>query len=129
MEIYKVVGIGIVSTILILILKENKREDMGVLINIVACIAISILVIGKLEEILNLIKSLIKTTNINIKYFEILFKITGITYIISLASSICKDAKQTSIAEKIEMTGKIYIVYYSVPLITEVLNVIGNLIC
>ncbi len=128
MEIYKVVGIGIISIILILILKENKREDIAVMINIIASIMIVFLVLSKLEEIISLIYSLINKTGVSMKYLEILLKITGITYIISIGSAICKDANQNAIAEKIEIAGKIYIVSYSIPLITEVLSVIGNLI-
>ena len=128
MEIYKVIGIGIISTIIILILKENKRDDIALVINVVAAIIILFLILSKLEEIVILISNLISKTGVSKKYLEILLKITGITYIVSIASSICKDANQSSIAEKIEIAGKIYIVSYSIPLITEVLSIMGNLI-
>lgn len=128
MEIYKVVGIGIISTVLILLLKENKREDFAILVNIASAIVIIVLIITKLEDIIVLISNLINKTGISMKYLEVLLKITGITYIVSIASSICKDANQNTIAEKIEIAGKIYIVSYSIPLITEVLSIIGNLI-
>lgn len=129
MEIYKIIGIGLLSTIIILILKENKNSSYATIVSIAASIIILLLVVGKLEGIVNLLYELIENTGISRNYLEILLKITGITYLVSIGSNICKDASQNLIAEKIEIAGKIFIVSYSIPLITEVLSQIGKLIC
>ena len=123
MEIIQIVGLGIVSTIMILLLK-TKRPDMAVGLCVITGIIIFFIVIFKIEGVIQIIKKYAQKSNINMFYFGILLKIIGISYISEFGSQICKDAGEGAIASKIELSGKIIIVTLSIPIITSLLEMI-----
>lgn len=61
-------------------------------------------------------------------YLQILLKVMGIAYIAEFGAQICRDAGEGTIAGKIEFAGKIFIVILAVPLISQVLESIGQLL-
>ena len=54
----------------------------------------------------------------------ILLKMTGIAFLAEFAISICKDAGETSIANKVEIGSKAIIISMSIPIIYNLLEVI-----
>lgn len=127
LEIAQIVGIGLVATILIIVVK-NQRPEMAVQLSIVTGIVIFMMVIGKFSAILELLSDLSKKTNIDTIYITTLLKIIGIAYIAEFGAEICKDAGESSIASKIELAGKVMIMFLAVPIITSLLNLIVKLI-
>ena len=91
MEIIKIVGIGLISLVIILILRQYKPE-YAIYVSIIAGILILFLVMEKLSGIINLLKSISDKTYINKQFLGILLKITGIAIITEFAVSICSDA-------------------------------------
>ncbi|GMQ64126.1 stage III sporulation protein AD [Vallitalea maricola] len=127
MEAVQVVIIGIVSTILIVVLKKSNAE-FGIYIGIAASIVIFFIVIDKLGVILDLISRITGLININDIYIKILLQILGIAFITEFGAQLCKDAGQQAIASKIEMAGKIMILIISMPVILSIINMITNIL-
>ncbi len=123
MDIIQIVGLGIVSTIMILLLK-TKRPDMAINLAVITGVIIFFMVIFKIEGIIQLVQKYIEKSGINMFYFGILLKIIGISYIAEFGSEICKDAGAGAIASKIELSGKIIIVTLSIPIITSLIEMI-----
>lgn len=127
MEIFKVVGFSIVSVVLIVLLKEEKKE-MALLLTIVSGICILVFVLSKLTPIIDMLNSLINNSGINKDFLVIILKITGIAYLVEFGKNICVDAGQSAIATKLEMAGKVIIVSLSLPLITTLVNLLSGLV-
>ena len=72
-------------------------------------------------RISNDIKSIISTICI---FIAILIKITGIAFLSEFAVSICKDSGEAAIASKIEIGSKIIIISMSIPIISNLLEII-----
>ncbi len=123
MEIVKIIGIGLTSLIIIIILKQYKPE-FTIYISLVAGSIILFMLIGKLNGIITIITNLSNKIGIGNEFLKILLKITGIAILTEFAVSICKDFGETAIANKIDMGGKIIIVSISVPIITALLELI-----
>lgn len=123
MEIVKIIGIGLTSLILIIIIKQYKPEFV-IYISLAAGILILVLVMDKLSAIINLLTALSNKGNVNSKFLEILLKITGIAFLTEFAVSICKDSGETAIASKIDLGGKVLIISLSVPIIAALLELI-----
>lgn len=123
MEILQIVGIGIVATLLIVILKVQKPE-IALPLSIITGIAIFLFVAGKMAAVIDLLDSFSKKAGIDITYISILLKIIGIAYITEFGADICRDAGESSIASKVELAGKIFIVVIAVPIITSLLDLI-----
>ena len=128
MDIYKIVALSIVAVLLITILKSVKKDDFALLVTIIAAVILFSLVLLKLESIISLLQSLVEKSGINKEYLTLLLKVTGISYVIELATNICKDAGNSAIASKVEMLGKISIVVLTIPILTSVISTVLNIL-
>lgn len=126
MEITKVIGIAFVAVFIILVLKQY-RPEYAIYVSIVAGIMILFFSISKIEIIIDLLKSLANKIDINLNYFSVLLKITGIAYLTEFAFNVCKDAGETAIASKVELAGRILIIALSIPIISTLLETILSL--
>lgn len=126
MEILQIVGLGIVATILIMLVKTHKPE-IAIQISILTGIIIFIFIAAKLSAVLDLLRNFIEKVDIDTSYINVLIKIVGIAYIAEFGSEICKDAGEASIASKIELAGKVIIAALAFPIITSLLDLIVNI--
>ena len=127
MTIFKIVAIGIVAAILIVFLKEQKKE-YAILLSIVAGVMLLLLTLTKLEPIVSVIQKLYLNIPIDTSYIVLILKVIGISYLIEFGKDICKDAGENAIANKIEIAGKVIIVSISIPVVTAVLETITQFV-
>lgn len=92
MDIIKILGIGLISLVIILIVKQYKPE-FTVYISLAASILILTLIFDKLYDVINLLNNLAGRTAINMTFITLLIKITGIAILTEFAVSICKDCR------------------------------------
>jgi len=59
--------------------------------------------------------------------FRLMMKAVGIAFLVAISSSFCRDLGESGIAEKLEFCGKSAILALSVPVLTEILDFIGEL--
>ncbi|MBM7569698.1 stage III sporulation protein AD [Aquibacillus albus] len=123
MEIIQIVSIGIVASLLVLIMKEQKPSFAFFLI-LLTGIAIFTVVIQHIGEILQLIKYLGERANVKGMYIDTILQIIGIAYIAEFGAHITRDAGLSSVAAKIELGGKILILVLAVPILTAVIETI-----
>ena len=123
MEIIKIIGIGLISLIIIILLKQYKPE-FTIYISLLAGVLILLLVIDELSGIISLLQTFANKVSINGTFLSLLIKITGIAFLSEFAVSICKDSGEGAIASKIELGSKIIIISMSVPIISSLLEII-----
>ncbi|WP_066500260.1 stage III sporulation protein AD [Abyssisolibacter fermentans] len=126
MEIFQIVGIGIVATILAVLLKEQKSE-MSLYISIATGLLIFFIIISKLEYVIETLEDLANKVDINFVYTTVVLKIVGISYVAEFGAQIAKDAKQNTIGQKIELAGKVIIMVISIPIFIGVMDLIVNI--
>lgn len=127
MDIIKIIGIGLISLILIIIIKQY-RPEFTIYISIIAGVLIIVLSLEKLTGIINILTTLSNKTGINSQYLGILLKITGIAILTEFAVSICNDAGESAIATKIDLGGKVIIISISIPIIVALLELIVKIL-
>lgn len=127
MEIIQIVGFGLIATILILILKEQKPIFSFMLATITG-LMIFLFLIGKIAEVISLLERLATEGGINLIYLKTILKIIGIAYIAEFGAQITRDAGQGAIASKIELAGKILIMVMAIPIITVIIETVMNFI-
>lgn len=123
MDIVRIIGIGITAIIIISIVKQYKPE-FTIYVSLITGVLILILLLDKLNGIINLLKSITNKTDLNSQYIYILLKITGIALLTEFGVSICKDSGEIAIANKIDFAGRIIIITISIPIITALLEVL-----
>jgi stage III sporulation protein AD len=127
MDVIKLVGFSIFAIFLILTLKD-QRKDIALVISIAAGVGLLIFSITKVSAIIEMLDDLILKSGINKEFFTIILKVTGISYIIEFGKNICIDAGETSVANKLEMAGKVIIISLSLPLISALVNSLSSII-
>ena len=127
MDIIKIIGIGLISLIIIIILKQY-RPEFTIYVSIIAGVLIITLSMDKLVGIINILTTLSNKTGLNSEYLGILLKITGIAILTEFAVSICKDSGESAIASKIDLGGKIIIISISIPIITALLELVISIL-
>lgn len=123
MQLIQVIGIGIVATSIIIVLRI-QRPEIALLASIATGVIIFMLMISKLSSIIELLGTYADKAEIKPVYFTTVLKITGIAYIAEFGADVCKDAGESAIASKIEFAGKVTIVALAVPVITALLDLI-----
>ena len=120
MEIIKIIGIGFITLILVVLFKEYKKE-YSIYISLVGCLIILFMNMDVLENIAGFVKDF-KTSNFDIPFLEVILKTTGIAILIEYTVSICKDAGENAIANKIDFAGKTIIISLTIPIISQSLE-------
>ena len=114
--------IGVVAAVL---LKGYKPE-----ISLLVIVALSLVFLNWMLDVFEQMQMqfniLTKELEQNRSFYEILFKIMGITYICEFASGICKDAGYSSVSSQIEIMGKMLVLLSGIPVLISVIETIRN---
>lgn len=123
MSIIQVGVLGVAGVLLAVQFKSGKSE-YGIYISIVLSLLIFFAILSQLKEILAMVKTIGSYIKVNTAYIGILLKILGITYVAEFSSSICRDAGYQTIAQQIEIFGKLAILVLSTPVLLALLDAI-----
>ena len=119
MDIFKIVLIGMTGGMLSLFLKEYKREYAVVTGLITAAIVMNCSV-ECLMSVIDSIRYITEKSGVDIKYFTIILKVV---YVSQFGGELLRDCGEGAVASKVELAGKIFILYLTTPIITSFLNV------
>lgn len=102
MEIVQIVGIGMIATILVVILKGSGRSDFAIFVSIVAGLIILSMVLKDLSYIISTIRDLSSRADLEITYFSTILKIIGTAYIVEFGAQVYKGAGEEAKECKVE---------------------------
>ena len=123
MDVIKIIGVGLISLVIIIIVRQYKPE-FTLYVSLTAGAIILLLVMDKIGGIIDLLTTLSNKTVINNEFLVLLIKITGIAFLTEFAVSICKDSGESALASKVDIGGKVIIVSMSIPIISSLLTTV-----
>ena len=124
-EIIKVGIIAILGVLAALFLKGSKPE-------FAACIGITLgmfifgYTVRQLQSMFSGLGQLQELFNGSKGYLSILIKVIGITYLCEFSAAICKDAGFSTVADQIEVLGKISVMFAGLPILLALLELIQS---
>lgn len=127
MNIYVLVGFAAIIAVLSISLKKYSPE-YSMLMIIMTGIFLIFNILQMISPILSEIKKLSKNFGTFQDHIFTLLKVLAIAFLTQFSSDTCIDTGQTSLASKIELAGKVLILSVSLPLLTEVINIIVSLV-
>ena len=127
MEIFQVIGIGLIGTILAIFVKERNKE-IAILVSVVTGLIIFIFALSRLNAVITVLERLAFNANVNAFYLTTVLKIIGIAYIAEFGAQVSRDAGEVAIALKIELAAKIIVVVLALPIIVAILESVLRLI-
>lgn len=127
MEIVKIVGLGILSGMLINILRQQKPE-LAMQLSLAAGVMLFFLMVAKVMRVIDVMQTLSAKAAIEQAHMETVLKIIGIAYVSDFGSQVLQDAGEKAVASKVEMAGKIIIMLLAVPIMLAILDSILKLL-
>lgn len=125
--IIKIAAIGLIAAIVAIVVRKEKPEYAAFVAMATGLVVLALLM-GDIRDILAAVTDLAQKAGISSTYVWLLLKITGIAYVTQFAASIARDAGENSIAEKIELGGKVVIFITIAPVLFTLLETITGLL-
>ncbi|MBP3359482.1 MAG: stage III sporulation protein AD [Clostridia bacterium] len=122
MNIFQLVGIAVVGAVFSVILRRY-RPEFAMFTAMATGIILLTYMLGALDKVFSMVDEMVRNTGVDSKYFVVLIKIIGVSYIAEISGEICRDAGEGAIAAKIEMVGKMFIMLLAMPIIKTFLEV------
>ncbi len=126
-DIMKLGILGIVGAILAVQFKATKPE-YATYIGLAMGVIVTGFVLGKFKTLVDYVDSLKQYFQGYESYLLILMKVIGITYVCEFCGSICKDAGYASIANQLEIVGKLSVMFAGFPILLATLKVLEGII-
>lgn len=123
MDIVQIITLGIVASLLFIILKD-VNPTFAFFIVIITGTMILFAIVKQVGIIIHLLRSLSEKASVDKLYMETILKIIGIAYITELGANMTRDAGLSSVAGKIELAGKMFILILAIPIISAVIEVL-----
>lgn len=127
MDIIRIIGIGLITALLSLFIKQ-QRPEFAMMLPMIGTAAILFVIAPYLKEILSMFERIADEAGLESRYLHLVIKIIGVAYLCQFASELCKDAGEGSMASKIELAGKVMILTLSMPVIHQLLDLVGSII-
>lgn len=127
MEIWQIVGLALIVTVISVVLKQI-RPEIAMQLTILASASIFILVMTKIKVIVDLLQNLADQANIGSYYLLIVLKIVGVAYLAEFGAQICKDAGEGALASKIELAAKVAVIALAIPIIVAITESLVRLV-
>ena len=127
MDIFKVIGVGLVGLCAAMLLKTT--ENRYAILAIVATGAIILVItLHSLGDAVVKLHAIIDKTGVDESLFAALLKIVGIGYLTEYTSEVCADAECASIGRKVAFAGKVAIFLLALPIVGALIDTVGGLI-
>jgi len=123
LSFFAVMGFGLIATVLLIVVRK-ERPELAVLLSLAASVLILGGLLKNVSQILTVFETLASKAQINSGYLKMVVKIVGLAYLAGFGAQICKDAGEHSIATKIELAGKIFILSLGLPIMLGLLEMI-----
>ncbi|MBQ9699426.1 MAG: stage III sporulation protein AD, partial [Lachnospiraceae bacterium] len=107
---------------------KSFKAEYGIYISIGICILATTLVLSQLEyliEVGDIIRSYIGLDQV---YISTMLKRVGRSYVAEFASDVCKDCGYSSMANQVQVVGKLTVLCISMPILLALLECINGVL-
>lgn len=127
MDIFKIIGVGLITAITALIVRQVKPE-IAVVITISGGVIMLFMLVDSLSSIFSAFNSITEKSGLTAGLFSVILKIIGVGYITEFSANLCNDAGVSSIADKILLGGKILILVLALPIVQNIIDIIAGIL-
>ena len=121
MELMRVLGVGIVGTLLAVTLARHNG-GYGLLTGIATGCLLLLMLFGETRELETALRELTGNGEVSSEYLGRVVRILGLSCLTEAGSRIARDGGQGNIALKVELCGRVMILCAMLPAVREVLR-------
>ncbi len=122
-EILKIAAIAVVTALAGLVISKGGSE-FTIMLGISAVAVILTLMFSSMSSVVAFINKLSDIAGVSPAILSPLLKTLGIAIVAKIASDVCRDAGQSSVASGVEFAGTVAAIYVALPLLSSVLDMI-----
>ena len=127
MELMRVLGVGIVGTLLAVTLGKHNG-GYGLLTGLATGCLLLLLLLGQTEDLELSLRELAGVEGLASEYYGRVVRILGLACLTEAGKRICQDGGQGNIALKVELCGRVMILCAALPAVREVLRSVGTVL-
>lgn len=121
------IGIIGIAAVFFAVLLKRDRPELSMFLSVACGTIIFAFALERLGTTIEFFKGLISKLPVEPAFFVTMVKMLGIAYIAEFSSSICKDCGHSAVASQIELFAKGAIVVMSIPVMSCLIELIGEL--
>lgn len=127
MDIFKILAIALLTCVATLVVKQVK-PDFASIVAIAGGVLILLMLIDYLEQIVGVFQLIVEKTNLSPTILTTILKIIGVGYLTEFTSNICIDSGSSSLSSKVLLAGKVIILFMSIPILTNIIDLIVGIL-
>lgn len=120
-------AVALVGVILALVVGRQSK-DMSLLLTLAVCVMLCLAAVTFLEPVMELLRELRRLGSLDSEAISIALKCTGIGLLSELIGLICGDAGESAMGKALEILSAAAILWLSLPLIRELLELIEGVL-
>lgn len=127
MNLAGIMFFGIASALLAVFLGQIKGE-YSLYIILAAGIFLFIFILSEMSAVISAINQIKRYIHFEDAYINILIKIVGISYLTQFSADLCRDCGYHSLANQLQIFGKISVLAVSMPVVLSLLETINQVL-
>ena len=127
MDIFTLCGCAVIACVLITTVKQ-QRADIALLLSIAAGTVLLAFILSDLKDTVESLYDMFGSLGDYTHEMLAVLKALGVCLVAQLASDVCRDAGQASVASKVELGGRIAALSLMLPLLSSVLQLSSQII-
>lgn len=114
---------GLLSAVL-----RSQRPELAVCLSLLAGVLVAGMLLGQLSPLISALRRMTVLGGVEENHLGVVLRGAGICLVTQLAADTCRDAGDTALAGKAELTGRILLLLLAVPLYEEILSLIVRVV-
>ncbi len=114
----KIFILAIVIAFLCMIVKQYKPE-YALLCQLCGVAVIVLYAASSLEEIMSTLNEMISLSGIDVSFLKILLKALAVSILTDVASSVCRDSGNNTLANAVDLLGRTVIIVLALPILKK----------
>ena len=127
--IFKICGIAVVSSMLILLIKK-WGSDLAVMLKIAAGVGLAAVCLGAVSPIISYVRELADMGGSAglVSSVEFMLRVLAVAVVSHVSATVCRDCGEGSIGGYVELGGKIEIIILSLPFVKDMIEMTVGLL-
>ena len=127
MDLLRVIGVAIATTVAVLLLRPHKPE-IAALLGLFGGLVVVLMFVESLQFVIDNVAGLVQRTGVQADLFSALLRIVGIGYLTEFAAATCDEAGNPSMAKKVTLAGKVLILILALPIVNNLIIIITDIL-
>ncbi len=127
MSVIPIVGFALLAVFLLAAIRP-VRPELALLLGATSGALILLGLLPRIAQVIDLLERLAEKGGVDAGYLGGVLKIVGVAYVAEFGAQVARDAGEGTLANKVELAGKVAILVLAIPIIMAVLDLILKLL-